>query len=365
MESPSSWLNAIPLPVMDFFIDAFAGTLGGVAGVWVGAPLDVIKTRLQVSHHLSTSVSQLSTTHATPSSSLSIPFLSSFRSIGRILKQTIAKEGISALFKGSLIASLGQGPNNFIVFGTYGATLDILLTHRKRYSEEIHQLSNESTILSSSSTSVPLIPTYTELYLAGLTAGLLQSFALTPFEYVKVQQQIYQHNSNTKVSLSMKECIKEIIKVKGPLGLFRGLTVTLWRDAPTYGIYFVSFEYTKRFFTTTTNSSSSTDSISPWIILLGGAIAGVSSWTLATPIDVIKSNIQAQPVTSSSPSLSMYTASKLIYSNYGFQGFIRGLGPIVLRSIPTNAVTFLVYEYSLSKFQLIKQYYRQQEILHS
>lgn len=365
-------IKAIPIPVLDFFMDAFAGTLGGIAGVWVGSPLDVMKTRIQavsgegIFHH-----------HSPKNNSSIITTRSLW--IVRTLQHTLANEGIRALFKGSLIASLGQGPNNFIVFGTYGATLDLLLAYRTTTNTDSKRRNTDSTFSSSSSSSsssLPTVPTYTELYLAGLTAGLLQSFALTPFEYVKVQQQLYFHrpgdspsshssfhssSSSSKTSLSMKECIREIINIKGPLGLFRGLAATLLRDAPTYGIYFASFEGTKRFFTPTpptdTDRSSSLNATplsSPWIILLGGAVAGISSWTLATPVDVLKSNIQAQAITA--PSLSMRQAAQIIYTSYGVRGFFRGLGPIVIRSIPTNAVTFLVYEYSLSHFQQLKRY---------
>lgn len=339
MESEAS--GSLASAASEFFSNALAGTIGGVAGVFVGSPLDVVKTRIQTGGRISTASlpgSQLPRAPAGPSA------------IG-ILRDIISKEGPRALFKGSVTASLGQAPNNFIVFGSYGATLDWLVARRAATG------GGSAPGAEASGSMFPGIPRYTDLYLAGCTAGLLQSFALTPFEYVKVQQQVHGGHS----TLPASSVIKDVIRHLGVRGLWTGLAATVLRDCPTYGVYFVTFEATKRAFgtvkqgSTSTGGTNATADTAPvvdapvWVVLLGGALAGASSWCLATPVDVLKSIIQATQLDQRSPRLR--DVAQQVYASHGLSGFTRGLIPLMVRSMPVNAVTFFTYEWALACLQ--------------
>ena len=73
-------------------------------------------------------------------------------------------------------------------------------------------------------------------------------------------------------------------------------------------------------------------------LLLAGGVAGVMSWALLHPVDVVKSCVQADPKSTVRSVLRDGIASE----GYGF--LLRGFYATVLRAFPVSAVTFLVYE---------------------
>ena len=77
--------------------------------------------------------------------------------------------------------------------------------------------------------------------------------------------------------------------------------------------------------------------------LVGGAAAGLACWTLALPMDVVKSVIQAAPLNQPAPSIA--AAAMSVYRRAGAAGFWAGAAPCLLRALPANAVTFFVFEY--------------------
>jgi solute carrier family 25 (mitochondrial carnitine/acylcarnitine transporter), member 20/29 len=84
----------------DFFLSGLAGTLGGISGVYVGSPLDVVKTRMQFG-----AVAGGAGAAAARGG------------VARGLADVVRVGGFRALFAGAAASALGQGPNNLIVFG--------------------------------------------------------------------------------------------------------------------------------------------------------------------------------------------------------------------------------------------------------
>ena len=133
--------------------------------------------------------------------------------------------------------------------------------------------------------------------------------------------------------------------------LLSGLSAILVRDTPTFGAYFVVYEavvdatakaMTRRGADHVTQADASKRVL--WTSqLVGGAAAGLACWTLALPMDVVKSVVQAAPLNEPAPSIA--SAASSVYHRAGAAGFWAGAGPCLLRSVPTNAVTFFVFEY--------------------
>lgn len=74
------------------------------------------------------------------------------------------------------------------------------------------------------------------------------------------------------------DCIRHIFKVRGTPGLFLGFTCTLWREVPSFAVYFWLYEYTKR--------KMIDGGISPTpSMLTAGGVAGVASWVVSYPFD--------------------------------------------------------------------------------
>jgi hypothetical protein len=76
-------------------------------------------------------------------------------------------------------------------------------------------------------------------------------------------------------------------------------------------------------------------------------MAGMVSWALIVPLDVIKSRVQAD--SSTCPRYqSMADCAVKSFRADGVKVFFRGFWLIALRSLPVNAVTFVAYELFMS-----------------
>ena len=65
--------------------------------------------------------------------------------------------------------------------------------------------------------------------------------------------------------------------------------------------------------------------------LAAGSTAGISYWTYACPFDYIKTKIQSGIPYSQ------------IFHNLKFRQLYRGYSVVLMRSIPVNAVSFMIY----------------------
>ena len=131
----------------------------------------------------------------------------------------------------------------------------------------------------------------------------------------------------------MFDCIKKV----GITGLSKGMTVLIARDAPSYALYFVSFEYVRRKLKLHYIESDVV------VELLGGGIAGSLSWFSIMPIDIVKSRIQSNYTNETNP----FTIMKSLNDNYGVRGLFKGLTPVLIRGFLVNAITFCIWKRSL------------------
>lgn len=259
-------------------LDFFAGCVGGCAGVVVGHPFDTIKVKIQTQNFTKTQ------------------YKGAFDCFTKVVKN----ESVSALYKGMSSPMAGVAAVNAIVFGVYGNI-------QRR---------------------LPDPNSLTSHFVAGMTAGLLQSFICSPMEMVKTRMQIQSNN----LYKSPMQCLSHIYKSEGYRGVFRGLNITLLREGPGFGSYFVCYELLTR--------NESSESISTPHMLLAGGTAGAVSWLLAYPTDVIKSRVQVDGMTG--PRLYKNSLDCLVKSvkAEGISCLFRGLTPTLIRAFPTNAATW-------------------------
>jgi solute carrier family 25 (mitochondrial carnitine/acylcarnitine transporter), member 20/29 len=305
--------------------EAVAGTIGGVAGILTGSPLDVIKTRVQ--------------------SGVQGAHLGMRATAAAILRN----EGASAFFKGSLAAAISQVPNNFITFFTWGAGLRIAAAV---------DLAGRLGVRSDAE-----LREAVHIFAAGSLSGSLQSFALGPFEHLKIQQQV-----TAPVRLGLVAATRALLDAGGARLLFRGTAATLLRDGPVYGAYFLTYEWFKQYFALLAAAGARGEAdgaraaaaraqldawamltntavpVPAWSMLAAGAVAGVLSWLLALPVDVVKSRVQAAPVDAPPSSTRILAVAARLYAEGGVPIFFRGLVPCLVRAAPVNAVTFVGFE---------------------
>ena len=290
---------AAPYSAFDgLLLHATAGTIGGVAGIYVGSPLDIIKLRLQTS--------------------------GSGATMAATARAILHGEGVRAFFRGALAVSAGQAPVNAIIFSTQNAVLRALHAGAGGVGEAALR----------------------DVYVAGAASGLAQAFALAPFEFIKIQQQAAR-GSGGGCAPSVAATARAIVRARGVGGLFRGLAATVLRDTPSLGLYFAVYEGAKRAGVRAAGSPAGGDAPAG-VLLASGALAGALSWAFALPADVIKSRVQAAPLNAPAASLRIAAVAAAVAREGGSRAFFRGFVPCILRSLPVNAATFFVYEEALS-----------------
>jgi solute carrier family 25 carnitine/acylcarnitine transporter 20/29 len=297
---------------MGSFSESIAGTIGGVAGIVTGQPLDTLKVRMQ----------------AAPER---------YKSSLSTMKSIVRNEGqIFALYKGTLSPLYGVAVNNAIVFGVYGNTLRMLMGHKY-----------DNWPTSNVEATAPLY----DIFAAGFVAGICSTVITSPTELVKIRLQMQEqhvslfHSDKAQYTGTLN-CLKQAWKADGFSGVFRGIGITAMRDTYSYGVYFASYEYIRRW--TSQNYGSKWYS-HPLTLLFGGGLAGILSWVVCYPFDVVKSRVQASPVKppSKGSKIKYYANARQCfvksYKEEGLGIFFKGFGPTVVRAFPVHAVTLGVY----------------------
>ena len=84
---------------------------------------------------------------------------------------------------------------------------------------------------------------------------------------------------------------------------------------------------------------------------MGSVSSFALQWGVTYPFDVLKSRIQTLPDSAPREMTSIAHNIKQLLKEAGPRAFVVGLSTTILRSIPTNAITFYMYELSLARFK--------------
>ncbi|KAH0620364.1 hypothetical protein JD844_020712 [Phrynosoma platyrhinos] len=152
-------------------------------------------------------------------------------------------------------------------------------------------------------------PSKVDISFAGAATGAVRVLLISPAEIAKVRLQIQKepfHSSAPSHLLASKpkyqgamHCLRTIVKEEGLRGL--------------------------------------------WAVLLSGGCAGVVAWGAATPMDVLKSRMQADGEGQRKYSGLIHCARDSIREE-GLRVLFKGLGLNSLRAFPANMVVFFTYE---------------------
>lgn len=136
--------------------------------------------------------------------------------------------------------------------------------------------------------------------LAGGAAAIFQIFVTTPMELLKIQGQdagravaqakLEGRSIQRKSSLQL---VKEMIKTKGVFGLYKGLGATCLRDVSFSMVYFPMFAFLND--RGPRKAEGSNESVF-WWAFLSGLTSGAVCAFMVTPLDVIKTRIQAMNI---------------------------------------------------------------------
>lgn len=278
---------------VSFAKNFFSGGFGGMCTVVVGHPFDTIKVRLQTQ-------------------SATSPLYSGAWDCTR---QTVAREGARALYKGMFSPLVASSPIFALSFMGFGWGKKLQQTHPEE----------------------KLSPW--QLSLAGALSGLLTTAIMAPGERVKCLLQVQQASTGPPKYSGFRDVVTSLYREGGLRSIFRGSAATAARDVPASAAYFASYELIQRALQGEDRTKLSVGST-----LFAGGMAGICNWLVAIPMDVVKSRLQAAPE-------GTYTGARDVLSQLlrkeGPLALYKGCVPILLRSFPANAACFMGYEVAM------------------
>lgn len=178
--------------------DFAAGAIAGMAGVIAGQPLDTLRVRLQQRGCKARGAA------------------------GAWRAMAASEGGARALFRGMSYPLATAALQNAITFQA--------------------QRAGERALAGADS--APGAPRGTSLAAtcaAGMLAGAAQTAVSAPVELLKIRQQLQTAPPGAPGYLGPLGVLRRLLREEGARGLARGFGVTLVRDTPSYGLYFISY----------------------------------------------------------------------------------------------------------------------------
>lgn len=202
------------------------------------------------------------------------------------------------------------------------------------------------------------------LWATGAVSGAFTSLVLTPVELVKCKIQVPALSSSggmVQATQTPMFVIRQIYQHQGLKGFWHGQIGTLIRETGGCAAWFGSKETATTLFrkfnrqesskvTNTTPHHSTHPSsleLQPlpyWQQAVSGAVAGVTYNFLFFPADTIKSRMQTMAADDISVKRTFWHEGSMLWKEHGIRGMYRGCGITCLRSAPSSAFIFMIYD---------------------
>ncbi|XP_049871039.1 probable mitochondrial glutathione transporter SLC25A40 [Pectinophora gossypiella] len=185
--------------------------------------------------------------------------------------------------------------------------------------------------------------------IAGATARVTAVTIVSPLELIRTKMQ------SKKLTYSeITSALRQVIKVEGYRGLFRGLGSTLLRDVPFSGIYWTTFESVKRKY-----NKPDSEKNTFLFNFFCGSVAGSIAAFVTLPFDVVKTHQQIElgekeiyaESKGKQRASNMHDIVRNIYKNNGIKGLFTGLLPRIFKVAPACAIMIATFEYGKQFFQ--------------
>jgi len=285
---------------------------------FAGYPLDSLKSRLQ--------------TTKTP---ISVP---------RLAALVYREEGIIGFYRGLWIPLMTISFVRAASFTIYSSTKEYFRKHKYLTRNNIFDVAAAGAV-------------------GGALAGASITFGSVPFELVKVRRQLEYTIAASKWVTLVKppgtlEVVREIFKANGIRGLYTGGRLHFVRDTSGTSLYF--FEYDAMRHLLGRKRSGEQGPTPSWLPIpvslvpfVCGSLAGVSSWALIYPLDVVKTKMQQRALAGHPSRTVRETFRRLIRGPdptnprtmlAGLTRIYRGLGVSALRSVTTHGLLWTFFD---------------------
>lgn len=304
---------------IDPLTNMLAGGLAGAAGTTVTCPLEVIKTRLQTAMGQNVLKGlQLVSPAAVSSSLVGVETMTahSLRVVTPMvyLRHILNTEGLCALFKGLTPSLFGIVPTRAIYFTAY--------------SQAKHRFNK---LFPYESPAVHLC--------SAISAGAVTATFTSPIWVVKTQVQL---ESKPGKRMSVNSCVRQIYKVDGFRGFYRGLTASYAGTMET-AIHFVIYEHIKKLIIA--NNRDTSYQLRPLDCVIAAGSAKLIASTTCYPHEVVRTRMRVKVPRAQRKYHSFFQTLFTVWREEGIRrGLYGGMSAHLMRVVPNTAIVFLTYE---------------------
>ncbi|CAN8064246.1 unnamed protein product [Agarophyton chilense] len=313
-----------------------SGATSGLLSTVALQPLDVVKTRMQMSAAYNRSIHLKAKLKVRPNAG-------AIETISAIVTQ----DGVRGLWRGVVPSVL----RNAMSVGCYMLLLDITTS----------QLAAPDGTLSDRSS-----------FIAGGSARFLTVILLSPMSVVKTRMETVEYSTRYNGTV---DALTKIAKQEGRQGLYRGLLPSIMRDVPYSATYMFLYLRSRQFIgsavgltdnrsvimrklsqTHQVNQTASNPAprqnvdsqqvLSRIVTFASGGFSGGLATLLTQPLDVAKTRIQLSQGRhgASSRYSGFVDAVHRMFNEEGVYGFFRGSSPRFVKRVMGAAITWMVFE---------------------
>lgn len=198
--------------------------------------------------------------------------------------------------------------------------------------------------------------------LCGSLARAIAATVIAPVELLKTRLQSIPSERGRAGAVSRSNVLASLVRdsmqaarTHGVALLFRGLGITLWRDVPFLGVYWLSYEFCKETLGRAMNVDFGALRQDDWRIFavsfLSGSLSGLVAAFVTNPFDVGKTRLQIQADQAVKKQQSLFEFLHSIYKTEGVLALYRGFAPRVMKVVPLCAIMISSYEVAKKIFK--------------
>ncbi|KAG9325222.1 hypothetical protein KVV02_004162 [Mortierella alpina] len=292
-------------------------------------------------------------------------------SVFKVMREVQRKNGVQALFAGSIIFTTGLTASKILQFATYDYTAQKIKEHRYFG----YPVLRNSNVLSG---------------ILGTFSAIVTTFFIVPFNMISQQLTIakagtlpnasniplYVTGSTERLErpqpMTISQSLRAQFKQEGFRFLFRGYYATLLSTGPFFAAYFPAYEASRGWVKDGIDyireiQAARTPNPNPFpplkshqfiISSVAGTMASIAGVLASSPFDMVKTRIQTeqrlQPTNASGiklplPSLKWVGVFKDILKKEGPLAFFSGTRARAMLAVPGGAFNFIVFDYVRSQ----------------
>ena len=243
----------------------------------------------------------------------------------RSLRELVAKDGVSGLWKGNGLNCLRVIPSSAIQFASYALYKQLFFGDddgRAALAPWQHMA-------------------------AGGLAGATSTACTYPIDLMRARRTV---DFRGEVDAGLAQNTRNLVRVEGVRGLYRGLVPSLCGIIPYIGIDFAIFDVAKTYCKRHGLGLDGDGDVSPLAKVACGAGAGVCGMTVAFPFDTVRRNLQVATLKVRNPGENLETTMRgtlrAITREWSMPlNLYRGLLPNYLKAAPSVGISFATFEY--------------------